>query len=110
MPAELKAVLDTYLAELQEMNNMFKEALTEQITLTKINEWITELREKEAEMLNKINEDLTEEELAEIEELKTKLDSNVKDLEKKMHDAKEDAKNKMNDHLNQLKPQKKGNK
>ena len=110
MPAELKALLDTYLTELQEMNNMFKEALTEQITLTKINEWITELREKEANMLAKINEDLTNEELKEIEQLKAKLDSNIKDLEKKMNDAREDAKNKMNEHLNSLKPQKNNNK
>lgn len=106
IPEEVKAVLDTYLAELEEMNNTFKAALTEQITLTKINEWIVKLREKEASLLEKINSDLSEEELAEVEELKTKIDSSIKDLKDKFEKAKNDAKDKMHEHFNGLKQNK----
>lgn len=109
IPEELKVVLDTYLEELSQMNNMFKQTLTEEITITKVTEWANQLKEKEAEILNKINEDLTEEELALIEEMKAKLDSNVKGLKDKMDNAKDDARNEMKNHFNNLKANK-GNK
>ncbi len=84
LPEALKESFNTYLNEMQVMIDTMKTALKGEVTLETIENWVKDFRAKEAELLAKIEADLTEEELAEIETLKQEISTEITNAKNKL--------------------------
>ena len=109
LPEEYKAVVNEYLAEMDLMVQTIKTGLQDGCDLETIKTWIEDFRVKEADLLETIENDLSEEELAEVEELKAKASETVNTLKDKLDKAMTDAHNQSREYLHNKKGQKVNN-
>ena len=99
LPTSLKEILSTYIEELDTMTGILNKAITEGATMDDVNDWIKTFREKEEELLTKIGNDLSEEELAEVEQLKDKASTDITNAKTALDEAVEKAKAKVEEEL-----------
>lgn len=86
LPEKLKETCNIYLSEIQMMISTMKQALEGDISVEVIKEWRDSFKAKEMELLNKINSDLTEEELAEIKKIQEKVSTELQNTKKKLEE------------------------
>ena len=105
LPETLKETFNVYLTEMGTMISTMKEALEGEVTVDTIKGWKDSFRAKEAELLTKINEDLSEEELAEIETLKQKVSTELTNAKQSFETAVNNAITTVKGQLETLKSQ-----
>ena len=92
LPEPVKAVIAAYVAEIEEMVNIIKTSLADGISLDDVKGWVVSFEAKEKEILDKIHDELSEEELQEIQTAydKTKdvIDKAKETLDKAISSAK----------------------
>lgn len=105
LPESVKAIYNTYLSEMQTMIDTMKEALEGGITTETINGWVNRFKAKEAELLTKIESELSEEEKAEIENLKTRVSTELTNAKNAFEEATREALDTVKGQLETLKSQ-----
>ena len=105
LPETLKETFNVYITEMGTMISTMKEALEGEVTVDTIKGWKDSFRAKEAELLTKINEDLSEEELAEIETLKQKVSTELTNAKQSFETAVNNAITTVKGQLETLKSQ-----
>ena len=101
VPENILNVYKTYLADVKTFLDTVEQNSIDGITLDDLHQLLATLREKEAELLEKIHEELSEEELKEIEDFKKELPNDLEDykgeFENQMNEAKEEVEKKLED-------------
>lgn len=103
LPAAIKEIINTYVTELDSMNSILKKAITEGATMDDVNDWIDTFRAKEKELLTKIENDLSEEELKEVMALQDKASTEINKAKATLDSAIASAKAKVEEELAKFK-------
>ncbi|MGM9969208.1 MAG: hypothetical protein ACI35S_02295 [Anaeroplasma sp.] len=96
---ECKAILDEYVLELDELIMVIKSALEDTISVEQLKTWSQILREKEEELFNTIQSDLSEDELTNISENISKVDLNVNNAKNELEQIKEKSMEEIEEYL-----------
>ena len=111
LPESVQSVLNTAIADLKDILNEIGDLLTgEKVELKVLRRKADLLQEKADAYLEKINADLSEEELAEIEERKKAAVEKMKDQKKALEKALDDAETAAREYLEKLKNERKESK
>ena len=92
VPSQYKEIIDAYVAELDELISVIESAINEPITIEQLKGWTMQLRAKEEQLLLKIQNDLSSEELKQIDDLLANIDSSIKNAKEELNNAIKNAK------------------
>ena len=103
IPDDIKAIVDEYKNELNELSDVLSAGINGEMTLDNMKDYIKIIEEKENKVLNRINSDLTKEEKEELEAILNKSDKAYNDAKETLKKALESAKAKSDLELDSLK-------
>lgn len=99
LPEALKTAINAYVAEIEAMVNIIKTSLEDGVSLDDVKGWVKDFEAKENEILTKIQEELTEEELAEIKATYDKSKAVIDEAKSKLDEAVNQAKTKVEEYF-----------
>lgn len=102
--SQYKEIIDAYIAELDELISVIESAINDSISIDQLKAWTKQLRTKEEQLFNKIQNDLSSEELKQIDNLLANIDSSIKnakdELNNTIKNTKLEVENALKEHKN----------
>lgn len=103
LPDSVKEVINACVAEFDEIAAELKVVMKDGLTISKIREYAQKMEAKAADMLTKIENDLSDEELAEVNQIKADVEAKFQSAKEKMEKAIKQAEDSAKTYFAQLK-------
>lgn len=107
LPENVRQDAQTCIADFKVLINELKEILQNGLTISKLREYSGKMAEKAANMLERIQKDLSEQELEEIEKIQQEIDARFQLARERMENAIAQAEQSAKDYFSQLKENRK---